>query len=198
MQETQLGSLGGEDPQRRKWQLPPAFFLENPMARGAWRTAVHGVAELCLAPCSVPAPFSESSLSRWEVSTPSLTAPPLWATSVSNLSVGKGRRGVARGSRSRISLSAFPSRGQDGWMASLTQRTWVCAHSGRQWRTGKPGVLRSTRLERVRRDSNRTTTLLLNTVELWAHFLTSLLPVSKSEKSWGVFPTLPGLLGVLN
>ena len=28
-------------------------------------------------------------------------------------------------------------RGWDGWMASLTQWTWVWANSGRQWRTGK-------------------------------------------------------------
>ena len=32
-------------------------------------------------------------------------------------------------------------RGWDGWMASLTQWTWVWANSGRQWRTRKPGVL---------------------------------------------------------
>ena len=32
-------------------------------------------------------------------------------------------------------------RGWDGWMASLTWWTWVWANSGRQWRTGKPGVL---------------------------------------------------------
>ena len=32
-------------------------------------------------------------------------------------------------------------RGQDGWIASLTQWTWVCANSGKQWRTRKPGVL---------------------------------------------------------
>ena len=32
----------------------------------------------------------------------------------------------------------------DGWMASLTQWTWVWANSGRQWRTGKPGGLQST------------------------------------------------------
>ena len=31
----------------------------------------------------------------------------------------------------------------DGWMASLTQWTGVWANSGRQWRTGKPGVLQS-------------------------------------------------------
>ena len=34
-------------------------------------------------------------------------------------------------------------RGWDGWMASLTQWTWGWANSGRQWRTGKPGVLQS-------------------------------------------------------
>ena len=31
----------------------------------------------------------------------------------------------------------------DVWMAWLTQWTWVCTNSGRQWRTGKPGVLQS-------------------------------------------------------
>ena len=35
-------------------------------------------------------------------------------------------------------------RGWDGWMASLTQWTWVWASSGRWWRTGKPGMLRTT------------------------------------------------------
>ena len=30
-----------------------------------------------------------------------------------------------------------------GWMASSTQWTWVWANSGRQWRTGKPGMLQS-------------------------------------------------------
>ena len=29
----------------------------------------------------------------------------------------------------------------DGWMASLTQWTWVWANSGKYWRTGKLGVL---------------------------------------------------------
>ena len=31
----------------------------------------------------------------------------------------------------------------NGWMASLTQWTWVSANSGRWWRTGKPGVPKS-------------------------------------------------------
>ena len=34
-------------------------------------------------------------------------------------------------------------RGQDGWMASQTQWTWVWASSGSWWWTGKPGVLQS-------------------------------------------------------
>ena len=33
--------------------------------------------------------------------------------------------------------------GWDGWMASLTQWTWVWASSGSWWWTGKPGVLQS-------------------------------------------------------
>ena len=33
-------------------------------------------------------------------------------------------------------------RGWDGWMASLTQWTWVWANSGRWWRTGKPGMVK--------------------------------------------------------
>ena len=37
----------------------------------------------------------------------------------------------------------------DGWMASLTQWTWVWANSGRWWRTGKPDVLQSTGLQRA-------------------------------------------------
>ena len=34
-------------------------------------------------------------------------------------------------------------RGWDGWMASLTQWTWVCVSSGSWWWTRKPGVLQS-------------------------------------------------------
>ena len=39
------------------------------------------------------------------------------------------------------------NRGWDGWMASLTQWARVWAKSGRQWRTGKPGVLHSMGLQ---------------------------------------------------
>ena len=40
----------------------------------------------------------------------------------------------------------------DGWMASQTQWTRVCASCGSWWWTGKPGMLQSMRLQRVRHD----------------------------------------------
>ena len=43
-------------------------------------------------------------------------------------------------------------RGWDGWMASLTQWTWVWINSGRGWWTGRPGVLQSMESQRVRHD----------------------------------------------
>ena len=44
------------------------------------------------------------------------------------------------------------NRGWDGWMASLTQWTWVGVNSGSWWWKGRPGVLRSMELQRVRHD----------------------------------------------
>ena len=40
-------------------------------------------------------------------------------------------------------------RGWDGWMASLTQWTWVWASPGSWWWTGRPGALQSMGLQRV-------------------------------------------------
>ena len=42
------------------------------------------------------------------------------------------------------------NRGWDGWMASLTWWTWVCASLESWWWTGKPGVLQSMGSQRVR------------------------------------------------
>jgi len=44
------------------------------------------------------------------------------------------------------------NRGWDGWMASPTQWTWVWVNSGSWWQTGRPGVLRSMGLQKVRHD----------------------------------------------
>ena len=43
-------------------------------------------------------------------------------------------------------------RGWDGWMASLTQGTWVWAGSRSWWRTRKPGVWQSMESQRFRRN----------------------------------------------
>ena len=45
MQETQVWSLGREDPGVGNGNLLQDFCLENPMNRGAWRATVHGVAK---------------------------------------------------------------------------------------------------------------------------------------------------------
>ena len=54
----------------------------------------------------------------------------------------------------------------DGWMASLTQWTWIWASSRRWWRTGKPGVFM--RSLRVGYDSDWTITTKLIGI-LWYH-----------------------------
>ena len=43
-------------------------------------------------------------------------------------------------------------RGWDGWMASLTQWTWVSVNSGTWWWIGRPGVLRFMGSQRVGHD----------------------------------------------
>ena len=40
----------------------------------------------------------------------------------------------------------------NGWMASLTQQTWIWASSVTQWKTGMPGMLQSMGLQRVSHD----------------------------------------------
>ena len=52
----------------------------------------------------------------------------------------------------RLRAGEEDNRGWVGWMASLTQWTWVWVNSRRQWRTEKPGVLKSMGSQRVRRD----------------------------------------------
>ena len=58
-------------------------------------------------------------------------------------------------------------RGWDGWMASPTQQTWVWVNSRSWWWTGRPDVLQSMGLQRVRHDwmteLNWTDTLSKNT-----------------------------------
>ena len=58
----------------------------------------------------------------------------------------------------RLKAGEEGDRGWDGWMASLTQWTWVWASSRRSWRTGKPGRLQSFGSQRVKHDWTTTTT----------------------------------------
>ena len=58
---------------------------------------------------------------------------------------GRRRRGWQR-------MRWWDDRGWDGWMASLTQWTWVWSSTGSWWWTGRPGVLQSMGSPRVRRD----------------------------------------------
>ena len=44
------------------------------------------------------------------------------------------------------------NRGWDGWMASLTQRTWVWVNSWNWWWSGKPGMLQSMGSQRIGHD----------------------------------------------
>ena len=46
MQETQDHSLDWEDPLEKEMATHSVFLPENPMDRGAWWTAVHGVARV--------------------------------------------------------------------------------------------------------------------------------------------------------
>ena len=55
------------------------------------------------------------------------------------------------------------NRGWDGWMASLTQWTWVWVSSGSWWRTGRPGLLQSLGSQHVGHDwATQLNSLLLN------------------------------------
>ena len=52
----------------------------------------------------------------------------------------------------RLKAGEGYDRGCDGWMASLTWWAWVWVGSGSWWWSGKPGMLQSMGLQRVRHD----------------------------------------------
>ena len=71
-------------------------------------------------------------------------APVFWSPDEKSRLIGKTRCwGKLRSEREVI-------RGWDGWMASLMKWTWTWANFGRWWGTGRPGVLQSIGLQRVR------------------------------------------------
>ena len=74
-------------------------------------------------------------------------APILWPPDVKSWHIGKDSEAGTDWGQEDKGVT-----GWDGWMASLTQWTWVWANSRRYWRTGKPGVLQSTGSQRVEHD----------------------------------------------
>ena len=63
-------------------------------------------------------------------------------------------------------------RGWDGWMASLTQWTWVWVNSSSWWWTGRPGMLQSMGSQRVRLNrANELNWLLKSAIWYWSTFL---------------------------
>ena len=81
-------------------------------------------------------------------------------------------------------------RGQDGWMASLTQWIWIRARSGSWWWTRKPGMPQSTGSQRIGQDwlSNWTPPtmsecyyLQLTCYYIW---LTPKIPPKNSQNKW--------------
>ena len=70
--------------------------------------------------------------------------PILWPPDAKNWLVGCWGRLKAVGEAD--------DRGWDGWMATLTQWTWVSVSSRSWWWTGKPGVLQPMGSQRVRHD----------------------------------------------
>ena len=71
-------------------------------------------------------------------------------------------------------------RGWDGWMASLTQWTWVWASSGSWWWTAKPGVLQSMGPQRVGHDwatEPMMLRLFLLIAQNWVKVLTNSIPM---------------------
>ena len=56
----------------------------------------------------------------------------------------------------------------DGWMASLTQWTWIWANSWRQWRAGKPGVLQY-KESHVTEQRNNNMWMYINTMPIYSN-----------------------------
>ena len=82
-------------------------------------------------------------------------------------------------------------RGWDGWMTSLTLWTRVWVNSGSWWLIGKPGMLQSMGLQRVRHDWATELNCSWREVMLWIRFYIWNLRIDKAafnDSSEGTYP----------
>ena len=77
-------------------------------------------------------------------------APIFWPPDVKNLLIGKDTD-AGKDWRWEKGMTGDDREWAD-WMVSPTQWTWVWVSSGSWWWTGRPGMLQSMRLQRVRHD----------------------------------------------
>ena len=78
------------------------------------------------------------------------------------------------------------NREWDGWMASLTQWTWVWVNTESWWWTGRPGVLRFMGSQSRTRLSDWTELNVKSVISIWSlHLLWILCIIKKSKFQWG-------------
>ena len=88
--------------------------------------------------------------------------------------------------------------GWDGWIAVLTQCTWVWASSSSWWWTGKPGMLQSMRSQRVGHDWAPELTNRLNQFDEKVHQLALILHCHFWSTVHKLKPRQPVLLSLNN
>ena len=127
--------------------------LENPRDGGAWWASIYGVAQSrtrlkWLSSSSKLSPKGDQSwvlIGRFDVEA---ETPILWPPYVKCGLIGKDPWCWER----LRTTGEEGNRGWGGWMASLTQWTWVWVNFRRKWRTWKPGMLQFMGLQRVGHD----------------------------------------------
>ena len=84
------------------------------------------------------------SLSMWFIFSPKYYQPLKFMSHQNDMDLWDFSRRVEIGNVKYMKAGGeVDDRGWDGWIASLTQRTWVWVGSGSWWWTGKPGMLQS-------------------------------------------------------
>ena len=80
----------------------------------------------------------------------------------------------------KIEVGEESKRGWDGWMALLTQWTWVWTNSRRQWKIGEAGVLQSM-VSQIIRQALGTEQESLYYIKYILHFMSVILKSTKTK-----------------